>query len=218
MVAHAPSVSAALFGIEEMNAGDNQRVRSSITNVRIHPNALVESEKIGENTRIWAFAHVMNGAVIGSDCNICDHAFVESGARLGNNVTVKNGIAVWDGIVVEDNVFLGPNAAFTNDPNPRAEIKKIREQLLQTTIRRGATIGANATVLCGITVGRYAFVAAGAVVTRDVPDYALVIGAPAKIKGWMCRCARRLQFVRGRAKCCSCGRRYTQKANQVFET
>jgi UDP-2-acetamido-3-amino-2,3-dideoxy-glucuronate N-acetyltransferase len=181
-------------------------------NVFIHPQALVESNFIGEGTRVWAFAHVMKDAVIGANCNICDHAFIESQVRLGNNVTVKNGVAIWEGVTIEDDVFLGPNAVFTNDPNPRAEIKKPREQLLPTIVRKGGTIGANATIVCGTTIGSYAFIAAGAVVTRDVPDHALVIGIPGRIAGWMCRCATRLKVVHGRAKCSECGRAYENLA------
>lgn len=184
--------------------------------VFIHPKALVESGCIGEGTRVWAFAHVMKDAVIGDNCNICDHAFIESHARLGNNVTVKNGVAIWDGVVIEDNVFLGPNAVFTNDPNPRAEIKKSREQLLPTLIRKGATIGANATIVCGITIGSYAFIAAGAVVTRDVPDHALIMGVPGRVAGWMCRCATKLKLVRGKAKCTTCGRVYEKNKAGLY--
>jgi UDP-2-acetamido-3-amino-2,3-dideoxy-glucuronate N-acetyltransferase len=158
----------------------------------VHPQALVESREIGPRTRIWAFAHVMKGARIGADCNIGDHAFVESDVVLGNNVTVKNGVAVWSGLRVEDNVFLGPNCVFTNDPNPRAYIKKGPETLVSTLIRSNATVGANATLLCGITIGRYAFIGAGAVVIRSLPDFALVVGNPGRQIGWMCECAHRL--------------------------
>jgi acetyltransferase-like isoleucine patch superfamily enzyme len=157
-----------------------------------HAQALVETEDVGPGTRIWAFAHVLPGARIGSACNICDHAFIETGAVLGNNVTVKNGVAIWQGVKVEDNVFLGPNCVLTNDPNPRAYIKKSGEALETTLIRANATVGANATILCGITIGRYAFVGAGTVVLRSVPDFALMVGNPARQVGWMCRCARRL--------------------------
>lgn len=157
-----------------------------------HPLALVESTEIGERTRIWAFAHVMPGVQIGSDCNIGDHAFLESGVVLGNNVTVKNGVAVWVGVQIADNVFLGPNCVFTNDSTPRAHIKKPTDHLEKTWVRENATVGANATVLCGITIGRYAFVGAGAVVTRPVSDFALVVGNPARQVGWMCACARKL--------------------------
>lgn len=157
-----------------------------------HPQALVETENIGLGTRIWAFAHVLPGARIGADCNICDHAFIETGVVLGNNVTVKNGVAIWQGVTVEDNVFLGPNSVFTNDPNPRAYIKKPGEALQTTLIRANATVGANATILCGVILGRYAFIGAGAVVLRTVPDFALMVGNPARQAGWMCACARRL--------------------------
>ena len=157
-----------------------------------HPQALVETEDVGPNTRIWAFAHVMSGAHIGANCNLAGHTFVEGGVRLGDNVTVKNGVSLWNGITVEDDVFLGPNCVFTNDPNPRAYVKKTQSELLATLIRKGATIGANATVLCGITVGRYAFVGAGAVVLKSVPDFALVVSNPARQIGWICICARKL--------------------------
>jgi len=157
-----------------------------------HPQALVESEDIGPGTRIWAFAHVLPGARIGAGCNICDHAFIETGVVLGNNVTVKNGVAIWQGVTIEDNVFLGPNCVLTNDPNPRAYIKKSGAALQTTLIRANATVGANATILCGVSIGRYAFIGAGAVVLRTVPDFALMVGNPARQVGWMCRCARRL--------------------------
>jgi UDP-2-acetamido-3-amino-2,3-dideoxy-glucuronate N-acetyltransferase len=157
-----------------------------------HPQALVEAEEIGPGTRIWAFAHVLPGARIGAECNICDHAFIETGVVLGNNVTVKNGVAIWQGVTVEENVFLGPNCVLTNDPNPRAYIKKSSAALQTTLIRADATVGANATILCGVTIGRYAFIGAGAIVLRTVLDFALMVGNPARRIGWMCRCARRL--------------------------
>ena len=160
----------------------------------VHPQALVESSDIGRGTRIWAFAHVMAGAHIGSGCNICDHTFIESGAILGNNVTVKNGVAVWGGVTIEDNVFLGPQCVFTNDLNPRAYIKKGGTELLETRVQANATAGANATILCGIVIGKYAFIGAGAVVTRRVPDFALIVGNPGRQLGWMCICARRLEL------------------------
>lgn len=188
------------------------------TSPLIHPKALVESDQIGPGTRIWAFAHVMKGAKIGAGCNIGDHAFIESHARLGNNVTVKNGVAIWDGVEIQDDVFLGPNAVLTNDSNPRAEIKKPRERLLPTLIRKGTTIGANATIVCGITLGRYTFVAAGATVIRDTPDYALVMGVPARQKGWMCQCAIRLRpSGPKRWKCPKCGRVFRRQKSGLQE-
>jgi len=152
----------------------------------VHPNALVESTEIGPGTMIWAFAHVMRGAQIGANCKIGDHAFIESGAVLGNHVTVKNGVAVWDRVTVEDNVFLGPNCVLTNDLNPRTYIQKGGDSLTPTLIRANATIGANVTVVCGVTIGRYAFIGAGPVALRSVPDLALVVGNPARQIGWMC--------------------------------
>jgi UDP-2-acetamido-3-amino-2,3-dideoxy-glucuronate N-acetyltransferase len=172
--------------------------------VFVHPMGLCESDRVGPHTRIWAFAHVLAGAVIGADCNLGDHAFVEGGARLGDRVTVKNAVLVWDRVSVEDEVFLGPNVVFTNDLVPRVGWRKAPEQLVATLVRRGASIGANATVVCGVTIGRYALVAAGAVVVRDVPDYGLVAGNPARRIGWVCACGRRLDEALG----CGCGRRY----------
>ena len=158
----------------------------------MHPLGLVDSDRIGDRTRVWAFAHVMAGAQVGADCNIGEHAFVEGGAILGNNVTVKNGVSIWSGITVEDNVFFGPHCVLTNDPNPRAYIKKSADSLVNTLIRAHSTIGANATIVCGVTIGHYAFVGAGAVVIRPVPNFALVVGNPARQIGWMCVCAHKL--------------------------
>jgi acetyltransferase-like isoleucine patch superfamily enzyme len=160
--------------------------------VFVHPWGLCESDQVGPGTRVWAFAHVLPGAVIGADCNIGDHAFVEGGARIGDRVTVKNGVLVWDGVTIEDDAFLGPGVVFTNDLKPRAHIKRSGNQLLPTLVLEGATLGANATVVCGITIGAHAFVAAGAVVTRDVPDFAFMAGNPAVQRGSVCRCGERL--------------------------
>jgi len=173
-----------------------------------HPQALVETEDIGEGTRIWAFAHVMKGAIVGKNCNICDHAFVESNVMVGDGVTIKNGVALWDGVSLGDHVFVGPNAVFTNDRNPRAEVKKTREQFVTTQVREGASIGANATIVCGVTIGRYAFVGAGTVVIRDVPAYALVVGNPGRQIGFMCECGERLPA----SLACACGNRFEQDA------
>lgn len=147
-----------------------------------HPNAIVESPHIGDDTRIWAFAHVLPKAKIGRDCNICDHVFIENDVVLGDRVTVKCGVQIWDGVTVEDDVFIGPNATFTNDSFPRS--KKHPEAYEKTVIRKGASIGANATLLCGIEIGRNAMVGAGAVVTRTVPPNAVVVGNPARIIGY----------------------------------
>jgi UDP-2-acetamido-3-amino-2,3-dideoxy-glucuronate N-acetyltransferase len=170
----------------------------------VHPQALVETDRIGEGTRIWAFAHVMQAATIGRNCNICDHAFVESNVVIGDGVTIKNGVAIWDGVTLGDHVFVGPNAVFTNDLNPRAEVKKGHDQFVPTNIQEGATIGANATIVCGVTLGRYAFVGAGAVVIRDVPPYGLVVGNPARQIGYMCECGETLP----ESTVCVCGNRF----------
>lgn len=172
-----------------------------------HPLALVESRSIGPGTRVWAWAHVMDGARVGADCNIGEHCFIEKGAVLGDRVTVKNGVAVWDGVTVEDDVFLGPNVALTNDLRPRSKV--YHAEIIPTRLKRGASIGANATLLCGITVGEHAMVGAGAVVTRDVPAHGLVVGNPARLTGHVCVCGERLR-VRGRtAACSSCDRKYS---------
>lgn len=148
-----------------------------------HPNALVESKSIGAGTRIWAFAHVLSGAVIGEDVNICDHTFIENEVVVGNRVTLKCGVYLWDGLVLEDDVFVGPNATFTNDLYPRSKVYP--ETFPKTVVKRGASIGANATILAGITIGEQAMVGAGAVVVRDVPARAVVVGNPAEIIRYM---------------------------------
>lgn len=172
--------------------------------VFVHERALCESDKVGPRTRIWAFAHVMQGAVVGADCNVGDHAFIESGARIGDRVIVKNGVLVWDKVTVEDDVFLGPNMVFTNDIHPRVAFKNPPERFLPTLVKRGASIGANATIVCGVTIGEQAFIGAGAVVIRDVPAHALVVGNPARRIGWVCACSQKLPA----ALTCVCGRRY----------
>jgi acetyltransferase-like isoleucine patch superfamily enzyme len=148
-----------------------------------HPNAIVETPRIGSGTRVWAFAHILPGATVGADCNICDGVFVENAVTIGDRVTVKCGVQVWDGVTLEDDVFVGPNATFTNDRFPRS--KKAPFEVLRTVVRRGASIGANATILPGLTIGRNAMVAAGSVVTRDVPANAIVGGNPARITGYV---------------------------------
>ena len=149
-----------------------------------HDQAIVESVQIGEGTRIWAFAHILAGARIGRDCNICDHTFIENDVIVGDRVTIKCGVQLWDGIRLEDDVFVGPNATFTNDLFPRSKQYLSTEQLLKTVVKRGASVGANATILPGVTVGERAMVGAGSVVTHNVPSDAIVAGNPAKIIGY----------------------------------
>lgn len=148
-----------------------------------HDKAIVESDQIGSGSRIWAFTHVLSGARIGSDCNICDNVFVENDVVIGNRVTIKCGVQVWDGVELEDDVFVGPNATFTNDNFPRSKVYP--ERFNRTVVRKGASIGANATILSGLTIGSGAMVGAGAVVTADVPPYAIVVGNPARINGYV---------------------------------
>lgn len=151
-------------------------------NTFIHSNAIVEpGAALGGGTRVWAFAHILPGAKIGQDCNLCDGVFIENDVVIGDRVTIKCGVQVWDGIHLDDDVFVGPNATFTNDEFPRS--KQYPEKFLQTSVHRGASIGANATILPGVTIGQHAMIGAGAVVTRDVPPYAIVAGNPARIKG-----------------------------------
>jgi acetyltransferase-like isoleucine patch superfamily enzyme/dTDP-4-dehydrorhamnose 3,5-epimerase-like enzyme len=149
----------------------------------IHDAAICESKSIGKGTNVWAFAHVLPGAVIGEDCNICDHVFIENHVVVGNRVTIKSGVQLWDGLRVADDVFIGPNATFTNDKNPRS--KQRLGKFLETIVHEGASIGANATILPGVRIGRGAMVGAGAVVTHDVPPYAVVVGNPARIRGYV---------------------------------
>lgn len=145
----------------------------------IHPLSDVNSDKIGSNTNIWQFVVVLPGAVIGSNCNICSNCFIENQVLIGDNVTIKNGVQIWDGIILEDNVMIGPNATFTNDLYPVA--KNTNYQLLKTIVKKGASIGANATILPGVTIGEGSLVGAGSVVTKNVPPYSVVIGNPAKV-------------------------------------
>ncbi|HRF86971.1 MAG TPA: WxcM-like domain-containing protein [Pseudomonadales bacterium] len=148
----------------------------------VHEQGICESKNIGSNTRVWAFSHILPNAVIGKDCNICDHVFIENDVTIGDRVTIKNGVQIWDGIIIEDDVFVGSNATFTNDPFPRS--KQHLKNTLKTTVGRGASIGANATLLPGINIGQNAMIGAGAVVTRSVPAHAIVMGNPARIVGY----------------------------------
>lgn len=163
----------------------------------VHPSAIVdEPATIGEGTKVWHFCHVMSGARVGRGCVLGQNVFVAAGATLGDRVRVQNNVSIYDGAEIDDDVFLGPSCVLTNVSNPRAEISK-KGAFEKTRIRRGATIGANATLVCGVTIGRHAFIGAGAVVTRDVPDYALIVGVPGRQAGWMGRHGKRLDREAG---------------------
>lgn len=170
-----------------------------------HPKAIVESKDIGGGTRIWAFSHVCAGVRIGRDCNIGENCYVESGVKLGNLVTVKNGVCLWEGVEAENRVFIGPQAVFTNELYPRSKRYSPHAKIY---LREGAAIGANATILCGVTIGRYATVGAAAVVTKNVSDFTLVYGNPAVFKGFVCKCGDKL-VVKKKEGRCRCGCIYT---------
>ncbi len=169
--------------------------------VFIHELADVQTKNIGSGTKIWQFVVILPGARIGKNCNICSHCFIENDVFIGNNVTIKNGVQIWDGIKLEDNVFIGPNVTFTNDLFPRS--KQYPDKFLKTTVKNGASIGANATIIAGVTIGEYAIVGAGSVVTKSIGNYELWYGNPAKFVGYVCRCGNKVneKFI-----CSKCGR------------
>ncbi len=180
-----------------------------------HPTAIVETARIGAGTRIWAYAHVMNNVSIGSNCNIGDHSFIESGVIIGNNVTIKNGNMLFEGVELEDGVFVGPHVFFTNDlypRSPRLEQCKYRYEshdwLFKTKVCQGASLGAGAVIVANNTIGEFAMVGAGCVVTHDIPPYALVVGNPARQIGWVCECGLKLKEDGQNATCPSCGKKY----------
>lgn len=183
--------------------------------VFIHPTALIENDRIGARTRVYAFVHILSGAVIGADCKINDFCFIEGDVVLGDRVTVKCGNYLWNGLRVEDDVFLGPNVVYTNDITPRSN--QPPEKFEQIRIGKGSSIGANSVLKGGITIGSYAMVGMGSVVTRDVPDHALVYGNPARVHGYVCRCGEKLSpWARGGKDLyrCSCGERYRLGRNK----
>ena len=193
-----------------------KKKKTAGTSYFVHPTAIVEpGARIGPGARIWAFAHVQKGAVVGSQSKIGNYAFVESGVKLGDGVTVKNGVQLYEGVEAENGVFIGPGCVFTNSLLPRAFCKRPKHSWLKGTIlKEGCTLGANSTLLCGIEIGRYAFVAAGALVTRSVADFALVLGSPARFHSWRCSCGERLNFQGKTGRCRQCRREYLlEKSN-----
>jgi len=185
----------------------------------VHESSYVdEGASIGQGTKIWHFCHVMGDVRIGERCNIGQNVFIGSRVTIGNNVKIQNNVSVYNGVTVEDDVFLGPSMVFTNVVNPRSHVNR-KEEYKTTLVKRGASIGASATIVCGVTLGQYCFIGAGAVVTRDVPDYALVYGSPARVQGWMCQCGIRMEFHpeggQEQAVCEQCGDRYVKQGQVV---
>ena len=183
----------------------------------VHESAYVdEGATIGAGTKVWHFCHVLGGAVIGERCSFGQNVVVMNGTRVGNNVKVQNNVSIYEGVELEDDVFCGPSMVFTNVLNPRAHVSR-RHEFRKTLVRRGATIGANATIVCGTTLGEYAFVGAGAVVAADVQDHALVVGVPARRIGWMCQCGERLPDS-GVGTCAVCGSSYEATGDGIRRT
>ena len=177
----------------------------------MHPTSIIDDNcEIGSGTKIWHFSHILSGSKIGERCNIGQNVVIGPGVTIGNGCKIQNNVSVYKGVHLEDDVFCGPSMVFTNVYNPRAAIRKM-EEIRPTLVKKGATIGANATVICGITIGRYAFIGAGAVVTKDVPNYALMIGNPANSIGWVCECGERLDDD---LKCEICGKEYRGKIKE----
>jgi len=185
-----------------------------MSNFFAHPTAIIDDgASISDGTSIWHYVHVMSSAVIGKDCSLGQNCFIGNGVRIGNGVKIQNNVSVYEGVILEDDVFVGPSAVFTNVINPRSFINR-KEEYKTTHIKRGSTIGANATILCGITIGEYAFIGAGSVVTKDVPAHALVTGNPARIHGWMSVEGNKLIFDNGGlAHCPVSGKEYLLKNN-----
>ena len=181
----------------------------------VHPSSEVHpSARIGKNTKIWHFCHVMEGARIGESCVLGQNVFVGRNVHVGDGVKIQNNVSLYEGVELEDGVFCGPSAVFTNVFNPRGMVSRHGE-FQKTRVKKGATIGANATIVCGCTIGRFGFVGAGAVVTRDVPDYALVFGIPARVKGWACECGEKLLLKKGKARCGRCKKEYLKNKNGI---
>ena len=188
-----------------------------MSDVFIHESAYVDDgAQVGAGTKIWHFCHVMPGAVIGAQCSLGQNVVMMNGTRMGRNCKIQNNVSIYEGVELEDDVFCGPSMVFTNVINPRSHVSR-KHEYMRTLVKRGATIGANATIVCGSTLGEYAFVAAGAVVTKDVLPYALVVGVPAHRIGWMCQCGERLKDS-GVGRCSACGTEYERSGDGIAPT
>jgi UDP-2-acetamido-3-amino-2,3-dideoxy-glucuronate N-acetyltransferase len=191
-------------------------------NYFVHESSYVDDPcEIGEDTKIWHFSHIMSGARIGRRCNIGQNVVVSPDVRIGDNVKIQNNVSIYTGVELEDDVFCGPSMVFTNVTNPRSHVSR-KDEYRRTLVKRGASIGANATVVCGHTIGCYAFIGAGAVVTHDVADYAMVVGNPGRVVGWMCQCGVKLELPRDapaneRARCSACGAGYLTQGGSITE-
>lgn len=200
------------------NRGEVQSLHDSRPSIYVDSTARVDQpSKVGAGTHIWHFSHVMPNCVIGENCNLGQNVHVASGVRIGNGVKIQNNVSLYTGVELEDDVFCGPSMVFTNVTNPRSFINR-KNEYKKTLVRRGASLGANSTIVCGVTIGEYAFVGAGAVVTRDVAPFALVVGSPARRIGWMCRCGERLQISGSTTHCESCGQSYAMEGNKLTAT
>ena len=180
------------------------------TPYRAHATATIDPGcSIGDGTLIWHYSHVMPGATIGRGCSLGQNVFVARDVMIGDNAKIQNNVSIYEGVVLEDDVFCGPSCVFTNVLNPRSHVSR-KHEYRRTLVKRGGSIGANATIVCGVTLGEYAFIGAGAVVTSDVPPYALMVGVPARRVGWMCQCGERLSLTAGKASCPACATRYAE--------
>ena len=187
-------------------------------NYFVHESSYIdEGCEIGEGTKIWHFCHIQSGAKIGKRCSLGQNVNISNNVIMGDGCKVQNNVSLYEGVVLEDNVFCGPSCVFTNDLTPRAKYPKGRANYKKTLIKEGASIGANATVVCGHTIGRCALIGAGAVVTCNVPDYALMLGIPTRLVGYVCRCGERLTFQEENAQCAACGRKYQMNSNLEVE-
>jgi UDP-2-acetamido-3-amino-2,3-dideoxy-glucuronate N-acetyltransferase len=181
----------------------------------VHESSFVDAgAQIGAGTKVWHFCHVMPGAVIGERCSLGQNVVVMPGTKIGNNVKIQNNVSIYEGVELEDDVFCGPSCVFTNVVNPRSHVSR-KHEYRATLVRRGASIGANATIVCGVTLGAYAFIGAGAVVTTDAPAYGLMLGVPARRVGWMCQCGERLTVSAGAGGCAACGTRYEERGGTL---
>lgn len=197
------------------NQSKSTQNKSEAKGYFVHESSFVDDgAQVGKGTKIWHFCHISYGAKIGRDCRVGQNVYIGPNVVIGNNVKIQNNVSVYEGVILEDDVFCGPSMVFTNVINPRSAIPR-KDEFKKTVVKRGTTIGANATIVCGNTIGKYAFLGAGTVVTKDVPDYGLVLGVPGRLAGYMCECGERLNFVNSKAICDACGKKYLKEKDKV---